>query len=178
MPFIVDDTDGEKKTKIMNKWNSHTFSIFTFWWCWWRGVADGGNQLFQTKLAVGTHGDYKRLAHTHRHIWGPWLTGLPAGSSWGHSVTFPKDVRLHFARPPRPPGLHTTGQTPASQSKVSAIADIPAPAARECCLLWESSRKSSSRPLRALAHHSTELSGPAKWLRQKSYMLPCIRVPC
>lgn len=158
--------------------NTQTYRIYTYWGCWYRGAADGGSQLFRTKLAVGTHGDTKKLTltckHTRTHL-GPLLTRLPAGSSWGHSFTFPKDTKLHpfTVRPPQPSWHFSMSHTPASQSKVPTMADLPAPAAGNRCLAL----KHSSLPL-THTHHSAELNGPTKWLKHKSYMLPWIRAPC
>ncbi|CAB1429089.1 unnamed protein product [Pleuronectes platessa] len=71
--------------------------------------------------------------HMHTHL-DPLLSGLPAGSSWGHSLTFPKDTSLHpfTAPPPQPPRHRSGGHAPASQSKLPTTADWPGENAA-CC---------------------------------------------
>lgn len=84
----------------INTWDAHTHtsSLYTFWSCSWRGVADGGSQLFHTKLALGRHVCTKRLtitckhtlAHTHRHI---WATCSPGTQLELHGVTLSPSPR-------------------------------------------------------------------------------------
>lgn len=67
--------------------------------------------------------DSRIHTHAHTHL-GPMLTRFPAGSSWGHSLTFPQ------GRQASPIHGEATSVTPApaSQSELPTLADLPVPA--------------------------------------------------
>lgn len=100
MFLIVRNVEGIilKKKGSTHGTHTHTSSLYTFWSCSWRGVADGGSQLFHTKLALGRHVCTKRLtitckhtlANTHRHI---WATCSPGTQLELHGVTLSPSPR-------------------------------------------------------------------------------------
>lgn len=123
MFLIVRNVEGIilKKKGSTHGTHTHTSSLYTFWSCSWRGVADGGSQLFHTKLALGRHVCTKRLtitckhtlANTHRHIWaGPHAHQAPSWSFMGSLFHLPQGHQVTLIQ--REAKLATVGHTPGS----------------------------------------------------------------